>query len=87
MEEKHGPYATREDIQVLRADLIEKISDVDVRLSNVETRLSERIGAVETRLSDRISRIEGQLISLNRVNYAIFIAILIGLVKMLFFAK
>lgn len=77
-EPKYGPYATREDIQALRADLIE-------RIGTFETRLTERVSNVETRLGDRISKLEGQVMMLNRVSFLTLAAVVAGAVKILFF--
>jgi hypothetical protein len=74
MEEKHGPYATREDIQVLRGDLLE-------RLGTMETRLSDRI----SNATDRIIKVEGQVTILARLNYMVAASLLAMAIKVVFF--
>ena len=90
MAETYEPYATREDMQELRSDLIDRIgairSDLIDRIGTVRSDLIDRIGAVETRLTDRISRLDGLLTIMVRLTLITTAAVLAGAIKIIFFS-
>ena len=66
MAETYEPYATREDLQTLRGDILSRLGELEVRMADRETRMMERL-----------ARLEGQMSIMLRLNYVVAGALLI----------
>ena len=59
-------FATHADIERMRADLIERMAQLEVRMveriAEVEVRLTQRIAEVEVRLVERIEEVEKRML-------------------------
>jgi phage host-nuclease inhibitor protein Gam len=53
--------ATKADLQEIRNDLIERISDVRVEVQTVRVELIERIAALDNRVNERIAALDNRI--------------------------
>lgn len=79
MTEAYDPYATKEDLQALRADLTKVVGDVETKVVGI-------IASVEQRMTERIARLEGQFMVIVRLNYFMAASLLAMAIKVIFFS-